>query len=121
MIDKCAHSACHCPARMGTDYCSKYCEFAVDDLETVCGYDHPEVLRRKLESRCLRNRQRRRGRNERPELIGLPYQPILPSITKKPVSPPPEVTLTIGESARRTMAPCTRPRKMNGLVSTNIG
>jgi hypothetical protein len=43
------------------------------------------------------------------------------SITKNPVSPPPEVTLTTGELDRRTMAPQTLPRKRNGFVSTNIG
>src|SRR5438552_3820099 len=43
------------------------------------------------------------------------------SITKNPVSPPPEVTLTIGVADRRTIAPQTFPRKRNGFVSTNIG
>ena len=41
--------------------------------------------------------------------------------TKNPVSPPPEVTLTIGVAERRTIAPQTFPRKRNGFVSTNIG
>src|SRR5262245_33884612 len=41
--------------------------------------------------------------------------------TKNPVSPPPDVTLTIGVADRRTIAPQTLPRKRNGFVSTNIG
>src|SRR6478672_4521835 len=41
--------------------------------------------------------------------------------TKNPVSPPPEVTLTIGVADKRTIAPQTLPRKRNGFVSTNIG
>jgi hypothetical protein len=44
-----------------------------------------------------------------------------PAITKKPVSPPPDVTLTTGEFASRTIAPHTLPENRNGFVSTNIG
>src|SRR5437763_6447935 len=40
---------------------------------------------------------------------------------KSPVSPPPEVTLTIVVAERQTIAPQTFPRKRNGFVSTNIG
>jgi hypothetical protein len=40
---------------------------------------------------------------------------------RNPVSPPPEVTLTIGVADKRTIAPQTLPRKRNGFVSTNIG
>jgi hypothetical protein len=53
-----------------------------------------------------------------PQSLG--YIPQSPSKTKNPVSPPPDVTFTIGESERRTIAPSTAPRKMKGLVSTNI-
>lgn len=42
MTDKCAHSICHCPARMENGYCSEYCEHAEDELETGCRCDHPE-------------------------------------------------------------------------------
>lgn len=46
---------------------------------------------------------------------------VSPSMTKKPVSPPPEVTLTTGESDKRTIAPSMRPANRNGFVSTYIG
>lgn len=42
MTDKCAHSLCHCPAHMDTEYCSEYCEFADDEEETNCQCGHAE-------------------------------------------------------------------------------
>src|SRR5215207_10072146 len=47
--------------------------------------------------------------------------PRRPSRTKRPASPPPEVTLTTGEPERRTIAPATRPRKRKGFVSAYSG
>jgi len=41
-------------------------------------------------------------------------------ITKKPVSPPPEVTLTIGEFDRRTNAPQTFPASLSVQSSALI-
>lgn len=37
---ECAHVACSCPAREGSDYCSEECKKA--RLETDCGCGHPE-------------------------------------------------------------------------------
>jgi hypothetical protein len=42
MTDKCAHAACHCPARMDSGYCGEYCKTAEDDFETGCQCGHPE-------------------------------------------------------------------------------
>src|SRR5215208_5835639 len=47
--------------------------------------------------------------------------PTRPSRTKRPASPPPEVTLTTGEPERRTIAPPTRPRERKGFVSAYSG
>ena len=37
---ECAHVACGCPSREGSDYCSEECEKARS--ETDCGCGHPE-------------------------------------------------------------------------------
>ncbi len=42
MTDKCAHPACHCPARMDTECCSEACELAQHDEETGCQCGHAE-------------------------------------------------------------------------------
>jgi hypothetical protein len=38
--EKCAHPACNCQAREGSQYCSEYCETAQG--ETDCGCGHPD-------------------------------------------------------------------------------
>jgi hypothetical protein len=37
---KCAHPACHCPARPDSKYCSQYCEDAAGTLEIACNCGH---------------------------------------------------------------------------------
>ena len=38
---KCAHEACKCEAREGSNYCSTYCEDAGGTTEIQCGCAHP--------------------------------------------------------------------------------
>jgi hypothetical protein len=40
--DKCANPDCHCPALIGGEYCSEYCENPDRDIETGCRCGHPE-------------------------------------------------------------------------------
>lgn len=42
MPDKCEHRTCHCHARLDSEYCSVYCETAIDDFDTGCRCGHPE-------------------------------------------------------------------------------
>ncbi len=41
--DKCDHEMCNCRAAEDSDYCSEYCENAVDTgvIEIKCGCQHP--------------------------------------------------------------------------------
>ena len=39
---KCAHPACHCQAREGSDYCSAFCEGAGKTPDIQCGCGHPD-------------------------------------------------------------------------------
>jgi hypothetical protein len=48
ITDKCAHAACHCPARMDSGYCCEYCKTAEDDFERGCLCGHPECQRAAL-------------------------------------------------------------------------
>jgi len=38
---KCAHPACHCQAREGSNYCSAYCEGEGGTADIVCNCGHP--------------------------------------------------------------------------------
>ncbi len=38
---KCAHTACKCQAKEGTDYCSTYCEGVGKTPEIQCNCGHP--------------------------------------------------------------------------------
>jgi len=37
---KCAHPACHCQARPGSDYCSTYCEGEAKTADIQCNCGH---------------------------------------------------------------------------------
>jgi hypothetical protein len=39
--EECAHQACHCRPREGSEYCSEQCEKAGPE-QTDCGCAHPE-------------------------------------------------------------------------------
>jgi len=39
---KCAHPACNCQAKEGSDYCSNYCETAGGTAEIQCNCGHPD-------------------------------------------------------------------------------
>jgi len=40
LTKECAHTACRCRARAGSNYCSEECEKAYDQTDCSCG--HPE-------------------------------------------------------------------------------
>lgn len=49
--ETCLHRGCHCPAKSGEGYCSKYCsEAGVEagggaDEQAGCGCGHPDCMR----------------------------------------------------------------------------
>lgn len=43
-VRECAHTACHCRARSGSNFCSEECEKARDQSDCNCG--HPECQAR---------------------------------------------------------------------------
>lgn len=49
MTDKCAHQACHCPARMDNEYCSDHCAGLEHENEIHCHCGHPECQTMKEE------------------------------------------------------------------------